>query len=875
MIRNSVSLNVVEYRTRYRLPVDTKGFFTLAAFGLLLLFCSLPARAATNWTVLGWNNLGMHCMDADYSVFSILPPYNTISAQLLDPSGRLVTNAAGFTLTYEAVADTSGSINSTSNGKTGFWQFVLPIFGLSLPVDVGLPVPGPGSYMMPGSNNVPQAMAFENAAPWFAAYGIPLTPYDDTLKKNAYPMMRLVARNGATLLAAADIVLPVSDEMDCRACHASGASVAAQPAAGWVFNANPQRDYRLNILRRHDDNWRGTAAYTAALLAAGYRADGLYANVVSNNSPILCAACHLSEALPGSGQAGIPPLTQSVHWRHASAIDPANGLTLEASANRTACYRCHPGSATKCLRGVMGRAVAVDGTLQMQCQSCHSSMTTVGATNRVGWLMEPNCQACHTGDALNNNGQLRFTSAFSAPGVLRTPVNPLFATSSNAPAAGLSLYRFSRGHGGLYCESCHGSTHAEFPSVDANDNLTSIQHQGHVGMLVECDACHGTQPNTVSGGPHGMHPIGAAWVNRHSNAVENSGAAQCRGCHGLDYRGTVFSRAQANRTISAFGTKVFWRGFQIGCYTCHNGPGNDNANPNKAPVASNATATTATNTPVAIPLAATDANKDALTLRIVSQPAHGTVAFAGTVATYFPDPNYTGGDTFTFAANDGATDSNLGTVSITVGSGGCAYALSATSQSFTALGGTGSLTVNAAAGCTWAATTNAAWLKLIAGASGTGRGTVRYTVAKNGNITARVGTLTVAGQTFTVNQAASRVNLTGSWSNVVVTVAGKVSRATVTGWLVVNNIGQDPSPRTKAVVYLSADNQLTPATDTLLRNLSVLKINPGSFTKLRFFVQLPAGVTTTGKYLIAVVDPDQTTPDYDEDDNIILSGPLP
>ena len=42
----------------------------------------------------------MHCMDSDYSVFSILPPYNTIEAQLM-VGGRLVTNGSGYTVTYE------------------------------------------------------------------------------------------------------------------------------------------------------------------------------------------------------------------------------------------------------------------------------------------------------------------------------------------------------------------------------------------------------------------------------------------------------------------------------------------------------------------------------------------------------------------------------------------------------------------------------------------------------------------------------------------------------------------------------------------------------------------------------------------------------
>ena len=43
-------------------------------------------------------------MDSDYSVFSILPPYNTIEAQLI-VGGLLIINSSSYTVTYEAVAD--------------------------------------------------------------------------------------------------------------------------------------------------------------------------------------------------------------------------------------------------------------------------------------------------------------------------------------------------------------------------------------------------------------------------------------------------------------------------------------------------------------------------------------------------------------------------------------------------------------------------------------------------------------------------------------------------------------------------------------------------------------------------------------------------
>jgi hypothetical protein len=89
----------------------------------LFLMALLPAsvRSANN-QILGWNNLGMHYMDSDYSVFSILPPYNTIESQLI-VGGKLVTNAAGYTVTYEAVAGSDGSINKTSIGKGNWSQF--------------------------------------------------------------------------------------------------------------------------------------------------------------------------------------------------------------------------------------------------------------------------------------------------------------------------------------------------------------------------------------------------------------------------------------------------------------------------------------------------------------------------------------------------------------------------------------------------------------------------------------------------------------------------------------------------------------------------------------------------------------------------------
>ncbi len=648
-----------------------------------MLLAAAPRADAAGHRVVGWNNLGMHCMDADFSVLSLLPPFNTIHAQVIAPTGVLVEDpaAAGIVVTYEAIADAEGSINTTSaQGKTNFWEWVEALFGAAPPIDHGL-----AGANMPGPGNVAQPMTWDPGAKWFVAPGIPITPYDDAGRKNPYPMMRIVVRTtGGVMLASTDIVLPVSDEMDCRTCHtpAAGTPAPAMPAAGWLLDPDPERAMRLNILAKHDELQAGNPAFVAALTALapqGYSPAGLTATVTGNATPILCANCHASEALGTGGQPGVTPLTRAMHGGHADVVDPLNGLVLDSADDRSACYRCHPGSETRCLRGAMGAAVAADGALAMQCQSCHGGMSAVGAPTRTGWLDEPTCQSCHTGTATTNNGAIRYTSVFDAPGHVRQAVDATFATNPDTPLPGLSLYRFSSGHGGLACEACHGATHAEYPASHANDNVQSIALQGHAGALIECGSCHGgTAPATVSGGPHGMHPVGQAWVHDHHDAIDEGAngdrdTGPCRDCHGLDYRGTVLSRAKANRTLSGeAGTIQTWPGFQIGCYNCHRGPQEDDPNPNRAAIVTGASVATPIDTTVTVPLGARDPDGDPLTLRIVSQPSHGTTGLAGAIATYIPDAGFTGSDVFTFAAWDGSTDSNLGSVIVHVGGAGAA-----------------------------------------------------------------------------------------------------------------------------------------------------------------------------------------------------------
>ena len=61
--------------------------------------------------------------------------------------------------------------------------------------------------------------------------------------------------------------------------------------------------------------------------------------------------------------------------------------------------------------------------------------------------------------------------------------------------------------------------------------------------------------------------------------------------------------------------------------------------------------------------------------------------------------------------------------------------------------------VTTTGGCSWTAVSNDSWISIRSGESGTGNGSVAFRVDRNLLIGQRVGTLTIAGQTFTVTQA--------------------------------------------------------------------------------------------------------------------------
>ncbi len=586
----------------------------------------------------------MNPVERDYSVFGIWPAGAHINAQVLDSGGKLVTStsAGNIRVTWEALADSTGSVNTTSAGKTNFWPFAKALFGGSDKTGVGIT-----GNLMPESG--PQALSFDATLNRFRADWIPITAYDDQWNVNYSPQVRMIVRDAnGVILATARTTVPVSNEVECRSCHASGVNTDARPLTGYVNDPDPNRDFKLNILALHDGKNRRNPTYTAAAAKVGYGVSLL--DTSTTGTPILCTNCHGSNLRSTPGISGISQFTTAMHGHHASVVDPATKDSLDNSTNRAACYNCHPGKTTQSLRGAMGHSIDASGNQQIQCQNCHGNLTKLADATRVSYTTQPQCQSCHT-----TASPYQATSVFDASGNVKTTSDTTFATST-------ALFRNSTGHGGLQCSACHGPAHAEYPSNKAADNLQSQDAQNAAGVIGDCAACHKSGVSTTTGGPHGLHQAGSTWISAHQN-VASRNRTQCTTCHGGGYQGTVLSRVLAPRTLSSSLTNITaFKGYQVSCYTCHNGPGGSGTAPAGATMPNTTGSVTvgqSVTIPVTVPTGAT--------LKIVSQPARGIANVSGNSIVYRPTVSFEGTDPVTYSAISSAgKDSSLGTAQVTV-----------------------------------------------------------------------------------------------------------------------------------------------------------------------------------------------------------------
>jgi len=165
------------------------------------------------------------------------------------------------------------------------------------------------------------------------------------------------------------------------------------------------------------------------------------------------------------------------------------------------------------------------------------------------------------------------------------------------------------------------------------------------------------------------------------------------------------------------------------------------------------------------------------------------------------------------------------TFNVIQGGTGCRYSLPFGSQAFGSAGGGGTAIVRAPPGCVWTATSAVPWVTVTPPGSGSGDGSVAYTVMPNATAGPLVGIVTIANHQYTVIQQGTNVtqNCTASVPNMA--QAALEGRTEMLGDLVLNCSGMSGVATADITLALN-----TNATNTLTGNVTdaVVTVNGGA-----------------------------------------------
>jgi hypothetical protein len=281
---------------------------------------------------------------------------------------------------------------------------------------------------------------------------------------------------------------------------------------------------------------------------------------------------------------------------------------------------------------------------------------------------------------------------------------------------------------------------------------------------------------------------------------------------------------------------------------------------NVPPVANSQSVSVIKDTPKSITLTATDANNDPLTFSTVLPPSHATLSGGtGTTRTYTPNPGYVGTDTFTFKANDGAIDSNIATVSVSVEQppqGGYTY-----SPSFVLTGSNYHNVVNSAS-LQLSRFTVAAWFKtstnfgsdaMIVNKGGLGSESsgqnMNYGIWMTSTENVRAGFETSSASDHYVTSANSFND--GQWHYAVVTYDGSNVRLYIDGAQVATKSTSGASPETSGTkpVRIGANSRVTPPGNFFTGEVDEVRVWNNAKTAQQVTDAFVGSINTSGQVL--------------------------
>jgi len=432
--------------------------------------------------VLASNDLGMHCVCPSFSKFMILPPFNTLRAQVIRKGGddpQVLGSSSGIRVAYSFTENTDASLSADPYYQD--WMQNAPKLGFKkYPIkDANGHIQSPLTGAKLAGNMTAQSKG------WWEAVGIPAYP-DVSSLSTAKPMVDplggpnrnpyltgnvKVYDSSSKLLAQTSVTVPTAFG-GCCSCHLKVAAQLGYPgtaagsfeAMGFLHSTNSSG---INIAQIDPDG------------------DGV-------PGPIRCSQCHLDPAMGDKTAPGgyklrgktlpVSSLTFSdvLHRFHAQ-----DGMVLGQYDVNIAkdCYQCHPGNGINCYRDHHTNE-SENGVTKLWCIDCHGDLNQRIAQNQMAkpWSVAtlPKCSTCHT------------------QGVGENPtLSVLGGTFLN-----------SMTHGGpLLCSTCHGSPHALNPSTLAHDNMQNAALQGGNAMPIgQCSVCHTDKGSGYGTPPHTLHP---------------------------------------------------------------------------------------------------------------------------------------------------------------------------------------------------------------------------------------------------------------------------------------------------------------------------------------------------------------------------------
>jgi hypothetical protein len=488
-----------------------KKMLPALALAAAVVATSAPAMAAqpgggggtATYKVVAWNDLGMHCACPTFSGFLLLPPFNTIRAQVLsygtnDPVLVTSSNVAslGLTIGYNMIDNT----DALNQADTYFKEWItyspklfpgfVPVVGGKVMGIAGKGLSGTMDYNADNLDWVAQGIPAYPLIQADSSKNIMTDPFGG-VNRNPYPMTNVYVKNSAgTVVASTNTVTPVAFG-GCCSCHLTLASQNGYPATpagsfaylGKMHGANTSK-IDFNYL---DPTGDGTAG------------------------PIRCSWCHWDPAMGESAAPGLASVWPNYTIMAGATFTKANVVVskytfsdvlhrfhsqstkvlTQFDANvATNCYDCHPGNNVNCYRGSHKVKTAI------WCVDCHGNLNQRVSTNQLvqPWRTPslPTCTSASPG----------ISSAFTCHAT-----NIVGGTLHPTNPALFGKYINSRGHkGSIGCQTCHGSAHAEAPSSMALDNAQLSTLQGVTGYsfptgkdktyaLGVCNFCH---PNKTS-----------------------------------------------------------------------------------------------------------------------------------------------------------------------------------------------------------------------------------------------------------------------------------------------------------------------------------------------------------------------------------------